>query len=71
MGYERKSKEKVDSKTVGLESLLNDRAGDCREKRLGEKTRSSILDMVSLRSSLAIQMEVFSRQFDIQDRGLG
>lgn len=56
---------------MGLESSSNDRARDDRQKRLEEKTRSFILDMLILRSSLAIQIEVFSRQFDVQERGLG
>lgn len=51
---------------MGLESSSNDRAGE----EIGGEGQSSMLEMLSLRSSLALQMEVFSRQFDLQDRGL-
>lgn len=45
VGYERKSKKKVDSKNVGLGSLSSDRGKTAGGGAEGEKTRSSILDM--------------------------
>lgn len=66
VGYEKKSRKKVDCKNLGLESSSNDGGKTAGRGPCREWTRSSILDMLSLISPSVIQKEVFSRQFGSQ-----